>query len=157
MPKGTGLKEELRRAWPRTSSTHASLSGLIDTRLDRGLGPARPKGVERALPAAMVVAGECTDGPCWASLAIDLAPAELLEETESRRADTEDLGEYDAFVGSPKLAARVSVASDTLDARRVLRTASEEEGRLLRTDRGRSGGLRPLFAVGVSMLVPGDE
>lgn len=35
-----------RRAWSMTSSTHASLSGVMETRRDRGVGPARPSGCE---------------------------------------------------------------------------------------------------------------
>jgi hypothetical protein len=42
----TGLEEELLRACPSTSSTHASLSGLIETRRDLGVGPARPRGID---------------------------------------------------------------------------------------------------------------
>lgn len=38
--------DELLRAWPMTSSTQASLSGLMVCCFDRGLGPAKPSGVE---------------------------------------------------------------------------------------------------------------
>lgn len=62
-------------------------------------------------------------------------------------------------LGALALGACESVASETLDARRVLRMPTEEEGRLLITDRGRDGVLRPFdVGVGVSMLLcPGEE
>ena len=53
-------------ASPRTSSTHASLSGLIESRLERGFGPARPRGVEYVEEYG-------------------LSPKELFDETDRRR------------------------------------------------------------------------
>lgn len=57
---GGGLTELERRVCWRTSSTQASPSGLIEICRERGLGPARPRGVacESEWPE-VVFAGEC--------------------------------------------------------------------------------------------------
>lgn len=50
-----------RRVFWRTSATQASPSGLMDSYRARGLGPAKPSGVERdslAMEAAAMVPGE---------------------------------------------------------------------------------------------------
>ena len=112
----------------------------METCLERGVGPASPRGT----------AGE----PWRASLTEDVAPKEAFEDTESRLRETDDMGEYDRFKASPALAALKSVTSETLDGRRFLRTSSDDAGRLLMTDRGREGVVRPL-PLGL-YLFPGE-
>lgn len=56
-----GFKELERRVFWRTSATQASPSGLMDSYRARGLGPAKPSGVEReslAIEAVAVLPGE---------------------------------------------------------------------------------------------------
>lgn len=86
---------------------------------------------------------------------VEAAPKEVLEEVESRlREETVDIGDDDKFSVSIVLAALRSVISDTFEARLVLRTASEDDGRLLITEWGRDGVHRPLPDL-VSLLPGG--
>jgi hypothetical protein len=65
----------------------------------------------------------------------DAAPAEVLDETERRlRDDTVDNGVPEEFRAAPALTALNPATSDAFEERRGLRTASEEGGRLLKTD-----------------------
>ena len=147
IPNLCGFSDELLRALPRTSSTHASLSGLMETCLDRGFGPARPRGVE-LFKEGMDVEGV---NDLWnASLADDAAPTEVLDETESRRWEKPENGENDVSNASPPLVALISPISDTFEGLLFLRTETDDAGRELITDGGR-GGCRSL-----AELYPGE-
>lgn len=147
---GGGLKELERRVCWRTSSTQASPSGLIEICLERGLGPARPSGVEleSCECPATVFAGE------W-------SPKEWLDDADRRRRPVDAVGGDVKELSVPVVTdlGTIADASDALDPRRTLWTVSDEGGRALKAEGGRDGVARPDVwydnVAGVSM-VPGE-
>lgn len=87
-------EDDVLLAWPMTPSTQASLSGLIDIRLERGVGPARPKGVECLEEP---VYGECPFAPSPATEKL----TEFIDATDKRREDGSDSDGVCSFVSSP--------------------------------------------------------
>ena len=121
-----------------TPSTHASLSGLMDTFRDLGFGPARPRGLDR-----MGVVGP--------SVTVEK------DETESLRCSGGESGSSNAGPGVWKFGFLNEGRSSSVPVRRLLlRTERAEEGRRIsNAEPGRATGVfLPLPGEGVSL--PGD-
>lgn len=143
---------EVLRAWPITPSTHASLSGVIETCLAFGFGPESPSGVEWA-PALGVATEEYGLSP-----AADVRPAEVADEIDRRwRLGIDGRGGESSEIRWTLADVKLGGSADETVDFRVFRTAKEDDGRALRADPGRDIGVdRPLFVVGV-IVVAGEE